>query len=250
MLIVLLDIGNTSITYGLSRGSSLSGFGSFIKDDIPKFVHKIGKYGRQDKFHLVISSVVPKLTQFISKYLKKLGPKVWVVGRNLPVPIRTSYRPLRRLGIDRLVNAYGVTRFYGAPALIIDYGTAITADYVSKAGVLEGGMIIPGPETAFQALIEKAALLPKKMRLPINRGEFLGRNTFDGMRSGILEGYGALTDGLVERFKRRYGPMRVVATGGFASHLKPYASSFDTFDPKHSVKSLVLLFKDCLRKKS
>jgi type III pantothenate kinase len=128
--------------------------------------------------------------------------------------------------------------------LILDYGTALTADFVSRRGVFEGGLIIPGPELSLQALIQRAALLPKKMRLPRRRRRLLGRTTVECLTSGILDGYGAMTDGLAARLGRLAGrPLHILATGGFAPHVAPYCRVRITTDPGHTLKSLWLLYR-------
>ena len=242
--LILFDIGNTAVTCGVYQGGRLLESKSLLFNDIPKFIKICNKSGVNNDYNIVISSVVPKYTQKLKRMLSSKY-RVWVVGENLPVPIKHRYKAVKQLGQDRIVNIYGALRIYKAPLLIIDYGTAITFDYVSKSGVFEGGMILPGPEIAFQTLISRAARLPKKARLPHETASFLGRTTYDCMRSGILEGYGAMTDGLIERFKARYGKnLKVLATGGFARHLKPYAHLFDILDNQHSIKSLILLFKE------
>ena len=179
-MLILLDIGNTSVTYGLYQNGRWQGFGSRLIDDIPKFINKCCKSGAEyHPYNLVISSVVPKNTLIIKKTLaKKPGIRLWIAGKNLPVPIRHRYKWPEKLGIDRRVNVYGALQLYKPPLLIIDFGTAITADYISKKGVFEGGMIIPGPEISFQSLIERAALLPKKIRLPEKALSFIGRSTY------------------------------------------------------------------------
>jgi len=106
-------------------------------------------------------------------------------------------------------------------------------------------MIIPGPETAYRALSQRAALLPKNTNLPVKTKSFLGKNTKECMASGILEGYGAMTDGLIQRFRKRYGRnLRSLATGGFSTVIHPYTKYIDTVDPKHSIKSLLTLWRD------
>lgn len=249
-MLILLDIGNTAVTYGIYKGGRLLRSGSCIYNDIPKIVKKCLISGYSSKINVIISSVVPKITKSMTLGTGPLrfpGPvpkvKIWVVGRNLPVKIKHRYQ-FSKLGVDRAVNIYGALRIYKAPFLIIDSGTAITFDYVSKQGVFEGGMIVPGPEVSLQALMERAALLPKNILLPKKAASFLGRTTYDCMVSGILEGYGALTDGLIERFRKRYGKsLKVIATGGFMNHLKPYTRQIDVVDLRHSVKSLLLLAK-------
>jgi type III pantothenate kinase len=149
------------------------------------------------------------------------------------------------LGVDRKVNIYGAVRMYSLPMLVIDYGTAITFDYIDLKGVFRGGMIIPGPETAYRALAQRAALLPKGLPFPKRTKFFLGRNTRECMESGILEGYGAMTDELILRFRKRYGKnLRVLATGGFAGVLSPFTKHIDIIDPKHAIKSLLALWRE------
>ncbi len=245
-MLILLDIGNTSVTSALYEGGRLHSFRSFVHYDIPKNVKKLLLCGRDTKTcHIVISSVVPKITSYLAKNLRKQkNIRLWIVNTNLPLSIKHNYWNYNKLGADRAVNIYGALKIHKPPMLVIDFGTAITADYISKKGVFEGGMIIPGPEIAFQALVSRAALISKKVRLPKKAKSFLGVTTYDCMSSGILQGYGAMVDALVERFRKRYGRnLRVLATGGFATHLRPYTHAFDIVDPQHSIKSLLLLFK-------
>ncbi|MBI3313884.1 MAG: type III pantothenate kinase [Candidatus Omnitrophica bacterium] len=245
-MIILIDVGNTALTYGVYEGGRFLSYGSKVHSNIPKLVKYCTKSGNNKSFNVVISSVVPKITSIIKKSFKRAkGCKVWVAGENLPIPINHKYKEFNKLGRDRAVNLYGALRIHRPPMLVIDYGTAVTFDYLSPQGVFEGGMIIPGPEISFQALLQRAALIPKTIRLPKKSPSFLGRSTYDCIKAGILEGYGAMTDGLIELFRKRFGKnLRVLATGGFAQHLAPYCHSINIKDSKHSLKSLLILFKD------
>lgn len=244
--ILAIDIGNTAATFGFYEGGRLMNFGSMHYGDIPKYAKKLSKSGRESNLDVIISSVFPKMTEFLKKRLKGIkGLRLWVVGMNLPIEIRHKYINYNGLGVDRKVNIYGTVQIYRLPMLIIDFGTAITFDYVDSKGVFLGGMIIPGPETAYRALGQRAALLPKGLPLPIKARSFLGRNARECMESGILEGYGAMTDELIRRFRKRYGKnLRVLATGGFSEVIHPYARHIDTIDPKHSIKSLLALWRN------
>ena len=248
MRLLALDIGNTAVTYGFFEKKRLQRHGSVVHYDIPKIIKNWSKSGAVINTYVLISSVVPFMTLKIKKALWGSGTKIGVIGSSLKVPLRHRYRNIKQLGSDRVLNIYGALQMYKPPILILDFGTAITADYISGKGVFEGGMIIPGPEIAFQTLIHRAALLPKKSRLPEKSITFLGRTSYECMESGILEGYGAMTDGLVERFKARFGKnLKILATGGFARHLKPHTHSIDIFDPLHSLKSLCLIFQNYCR---
>jgi type III pantothenate kinase len=248
--ILAIDIGNTAATVGFYEGGRLLSFGSMCYNDIPKYANKLLKSGKNSHLDVVISSVFPKITYFLKCKLQIInGLTTWVVGSNLPIKIRHKYNDLNGLGCDRRVNIYGAVRMYHLPILIIDYGTAVTFDYIDPKGVFLGGMILPGPETAYSALGQRAALLPKGLALPKKARSFLGRNARECMESGILEGYGAMTDELILRFRKRYGRnLRVLATGGFAWMIRPYTKHIDTIDPQHSIKSLLALFREHLEK--
>ena len=244
--ILAIDIGNTAATVGFYEGGRLKDFGSLYYNDVPKYAINKLKSGKLNYLSIIISSVFPKITTLLKNKLRGFkGIKIWVCGSNIQVPIRHNYHDYKSLGCDRKINIYGATLMYKLPLLIIDYGTAITFDYVDAKGVFKGGMIIPGPETALRALSQRAALLPKGFRLPKKTKSFLGRNTRECMESGILEGYGAMTDELIRRFRQRCGEgLRVLATGGFAEHIRPYAKNIQIVDPKLSIKSLLALWRD------
>ena len=242
--LLCIDVGNTSVSCGLFYGRRLKRLWHWLTNNIPKIASDIRNIDSNIPIdYALISSVVPKITLKLGKIIRS---KFWVVGGNLGVRIKHNYKPLKKLGADRLVTAYGGMKLYGRPLLILDFGTALTCDYISRQGVFEGGLIIPGPEIAWEALAVRTALLPKisfpkgKSRLPV-----LGRDTRTGMEAGILQGYGALADGLVERFQRRFGRgFRVVATGGLASTIYPYTRRIDVVDPLLTLKSLVEAFQD------
>ncbi len=241
--LIAVDIGNTAATCGLFKSGALELFESCLHDEIPNFVKKCRISGKNSSINVIISSVVPKATLKFKEAFKGQKARFWVVGENVKVPFKHKYRSIKQLGADRIVNVYGALKRFKPPLLVIDFGTAITFDYVSEKGVFEGGMIVPGPELSFEALIRKAARLPKDARLPHRTSSFLGTTTYDCMKSGILEGYGAMADGLVHRFKQRFGTnLKVIATGGFASHLRPYTHSFDVLDPQLSIYALHTLF--------
>ncbi len=244
--ILAIDIGNTAATVGFYEGGRLLDFGSIYYDDIPKYAYKLINSGKEHHIDVIISSVFPEITKKVKFSLgTKKGQKVWVVGQNLPIKIRHKYNNYSNLGCDRKVNAYGAIKMYRLPMLVIDYGTAITFDYIDAKGVFQGGMIIPGPETAYRALGQRAALLPKYLALPRKSKAFLGKNARECMESGILEGYGSMTDELIQRFRKRYGKnLRVLATGGFSGVIRPYTKNIDIVDPQHSVKSLLALFRE------
>src|SRR5205085_7876210 len=122
----------------------------------------------------------------------------------------------KTIGADRLANAVAVKALYGAPALVVDFGTAVTFDVVNKEGNYVGGIIAPGLSAMTDYLHEKTALLPKiKIREP---GVVIGKNTEEAMLIGAVHGYRGLIRGLIAELKTELRARRlpVVATGGYA----------------------------------
>ena len=142
------------------------------------------------------------------------------------------------------MNLYGGLKRYPPPLLVIDFGTAITFDYISKRGVFEGGLIVPGVELASEALQKKATLIPRMNSIQSIR-TLIPKTTKAALSSGLLNGFGALADGLIERFRCTYGKrMKVLVTGGFAGRIAPFMKHIDYLDPLHTLKSLLLIYQN------
>ena len=195
---------------------------------------------------ILIVSVVPKATAGVKTALKSIcSARALLVGQDCPIPIRNLYKDPRQVGADRLVNAVAARHRYGQPAIIVDFGTAITVDLVSPAGAYVGGMIAPGLEISLEALVTRAALLPRIDLEPPKA--VLGRDTVTSMRSGIIHGYGALCDGLVRRIKEaaRIKRAPVIATGGHAPFMAPYCQTVSRVDPTLTLDGLAIISREC-----
>lgn len=244
--ILAIDIGNTAVKIGFYEAGRISRFGTMNFRAIPIYARKLARSGDYCHLDVVICSTIPKRTLFLKSHLRGIkGLRLWDIGHDFYVNIRLKHRSYNTLGMDRRVAAYGAIRMYRLPMLLITYGTAATYDYIDSKGLFVGGMIIPGPETAFNALGQRAALLPKNLPMPKKTKRFFGRNTRECMETGILEGYGAMTEELIRRFKARCGSkLRVLATGGLAKVIAPYAKGIDIIDPMHTIKSMIALWRE------
>ncbi|MDD5496250.1 MAG: type III pantothenate kinase, partial [Candidatus Omnitrophica bacterium] len=166
--------------------------------------------------------------------------KILVLGKNIKVPIKNLYKVKREVGQDRLVNAFAARALYGSPAIVIDFGTAITFDIVSKRGEYLGGLILPGVEMSLNGLYEKTALLPK-VELA-SSPYIIGKDTINSIRGGILFGFGEMCDGLVVRYRKILGnSARVIATGGAGRLVKRYTTSIQIIDEDLTLKGLSLI---------
>ncbi|MDP3792037.1 MAG: type III pantothenate kinase [Candidatus Omnitrophota bacterium] len=253
--ILAVDIGNTNITVGLFKGNKLSRktkiptnsyslYARSIKALIARAHFEIG-----DVSEAVISSVVPlSLARFIVE-LRKLSSdiKITVLGKDKIVPIKNLYRIKKEVGQDRLVNAYAAKMLYGAPAVVVDSGTAITFDIISKKGDYLGGLILPGIELSLSSLYRRTALLPK-VELK-DAPSIIGKDTVNSMRGGILFGFGAMIDGLAAKYRKILGKdAKIIATGGNSKLIKKYAKSIQMADEDLTLKGLYLISAACAEK--
>ncbi len=145
-----------------------------------------------------------------------------------------------QVGADRVVNAVAAFELYGGPVIVVDFGTAITFDYISKNGEFKGGAIAPGISTSIEALSERASMLPMvEVKRPAN---VVGTNTEEAIRSGVYWGFTGLVDGIIERMKAEVGSgPKVVATGGAAHLVASASSSIEEVDELLTIKGLKIL---------
>ena len=231
--LLAIDIGNTNITVGLFKGSRL-----VKKRKIPSSYRS---YSFEAANEVVISSVAPQVLKRVVANIKKQGAvDPVIVGKDVTVPIKNLYTIKSQVGQDRLVNAFAAKSLYGAPCVIIDFGTAVTFDCVSKRGEYLGGLILPGIEMSLQGLYDRTALLPN-VKLKAS-SSIIGKDTVSSIRGGILFGLGYAADGLVSRYRKILGkPLKVIATGGNAGLVKKYAESIQIVDEDITLKGLYLL---------
>ncbi len=251
-MLLAIDIGNTNITLGIFKGNRI-----IRKFNIPtqEVIHsrrgrlnvpygKLIRIFREYKIDdAVICSVVPKSRAVLEKDLNKLLRKrPIIIGKDILVPIKNLYRQPKQVGQDRLVNAYAAVLLFGAPLIVVDFGTAITFDVISKNREYLGGMILPGLQVSLDALGEKTALLPKvKLSSP---KEFIARDTKNSMLSGIVYGFAALTDELIKRIRDRIEEnATVIGTGGNIGLIGKYCNSIAKTDVNLTLKGLSLIYQ-------
>lgn len=241
-MLLTIDIGNTNITFGLFSGSQLikkAQVQTFAIDKYGSFVRKL-KNGQVKA--IAVCSVVPKAEKALVKALKhSFGTRIYVLGKDIEVPIKNLYKNPKQVGQDRLAAAYAAHALYGdkEPLVVIDFGTAVTFDVVSKKGAYLGGLVVPGMEMSLKALSERAALLPK---IELKKPSFiLGKTTKDSMASGVFYGYAAMCDGLVMKFEKMFRQkFYVLATGGSARSISSLSASIDKVDNSLVLKGINL----------
>ena len=197
----------------------------------------------EDITGICMASVVPPLTsKFIEACMKYLNHQPLVVDAGVKTGVRILYQDPKAVGADRIADAAAVQKFYGGPACVVDFGTATTFDAISAEGDYLGGAIAPGIGIAADALFIRTAKLP---RVDLQRPPHaIGRNTVHAMQSGLLFGYVALVEGMVERFRDELGDdMRVIATGGLARIIAAETGSIEIVAPWLTLDGLRLIWE-------
>ena len=248
MPLLAVDIGNTNIKLALfenqkmAQSYRLSSVRERTADEYGVFLKSLIQ--TEDIDHAIIASVVPTVGSEIGKMIHRvLGFEAIFVN-----PVKMDLMPLhvdypQEIGVDRVVNCYAAKKEYGAPLIVIDFGTATTFDVVSADGAYEGGAIAAGVEIAAEALFEKTALLPHvRFKKPETE---IGKNTRSALYIGIYEGLLGQIEFIVKRFKKVLGEQtRVVATGGLAEEMARECEVIEVADTDLSLKGLAMIYQD------
>lgn len=196
--------------------------------------------GRRAVNALIVSSVVPKKNALIRK-AARLRRVIFVDAKsNLGVGV--EYPKPRTIGADRLANAAAVARLYGTPAIVVDFGTAVTFDVVSARGDYIGGVIAPGLEAMTSFLYQRTALLPRLTLREPRRA--IGKTTRDAMMSGAIYGYRGLVREILAQIRAETFPrakVRVIATGGYAKLIARRMPEIEAVHPGLTLEGLRII---------
>lgn len=211
---IVVDVGNTSTAVGLwSNGrvrhvAHCDGGWTDAQAAVQKLL-------APDVAMLAYVSVVPKADARWRAFARRQGLEFRQVGFR-DCPLKLDYPHPETIGADRLADAAGAVERYGAPVLVMDFGTALTAAIVTKDRVWRGGVIAPGFPLMRDYLFERTAKLPR-MKLGRGVAPKIGRSTEEAMRFGALVGYRGMVREIVSALRRNFRQdFKLIATGGFA----------------------------------
>lgn len=253
---LLFDIGNTNIKIGFADASGIRAQFT-IPTDSRQTADGIGlalaglcRHMRVEPDRIdvcVASSVAPVIAHLVRKACQTfLGRTVLFAPEDIAIPLENKYARPQEVGADRLVGAYAARRLMPEARSIIsvDYGTATTFDFVTDNTYL-GGLICPGVYSSVEALASRTAKLPH-IALDIDASEpVVGRSTAESINHGFVFGFAAMTEGLVARLaKTMPGPVKTVATGGFAQSLSRVTTCFTMVRPDLLLEGLRLLYAE------
>jgi type III pantothenate kinase len=255
-MLLAIDIGNTNVTVGSFRNGALVATRRTATDPHATAdelelrlidLLRLDEAVVADVSAIACASVVPALTDALSAVAERLERSLIIASAGtVPIPIRVE-RP-GEVGADRLVNALAAARLYGAPAVVVDCGTATTFDCLAADGAFVGGAIAPGLVLGLDALAGRTAKLPRvELRLP---DRAIGRDTITAIQSGTLLGYRALVTGLLARIRHELADagdldpsaVHAILTGGLAGG--PWAAGLEgieAVDPELTLKGLAIL---------
>ncbi len=192
-----------------------------------------------------ISSTVPPLVAIFQAVCRRyFEVEPLVIGTGVKTGIRVRYDNPREVGPDRILHAVAALDRHSPPLIIVDLGTALVFDAISREGDYLGGTIAPGIGIAAQALFERAAMLQRvSLERPQAEG-VIGRNTVHSLQSGIFYGYVEMLCGMVRRFKEEIGEdATVIATGGYAEDLAREAGCVDAIEQDLNLEGLRLVYE-------
>jgi type III pantothenate kinase len=253
-MLVTIDVGNTHTVVGIYEGERLTHHWRLSTDPerttdeygvmLHVLMQSAGLQTPLEPEGVVVACVVPALNQTIEHLAERyFGCQPLVVGPGIKTGMPILYENPKEVGADRIVNAVAAYDRYSSAAIVVDFsGTATIFDYVTGRGEYAGGVIAPGLGISMDAMVEHAA---KLYRVELVRPrDVVGRTTVGAIQSGLIYGYTALVDGLVERIiKERGEKTRVIATGGLAELITPESNTIEDSDEFLTLKGLRLIFE-------
>jgi type III pantothenate kinase len=244
-MILLLDIGNTNTHLGLAKGKRI-----LRNTNIPTAswsldcVHELRAFIGDARLEgACFCSVVPRARQPCRSFLRGLEISFVELTHRTIRGVGIDYPQPQKIGADRLANAVAAKTHFGAPSVVVDFGTAVTFDVVDRNGNYIGGIIAPGLSAMTEYLHEKTALLP---RIKIREVKaVVGKNTEEAMLVGAVHGYRGLIRELLMELKAELKTRRlpVVATGGYATLMAAKLPEITAVEPLLTLEGLRLVWE-------
>ena len=245
--LLTIDVGNSETKVGVFDGDRLIRTWR-LQTDRRRTVDEFGvhftqlfaaaRFDRAAVDAVVIGSVVPQLDSTLREvcvaYVEREPLVLTAVGQQL-IEVRTE-RP-QEVGADLIAGAIGAKSCYGAPAIVVQFGTATTFTAIGRDGAFVGTAIAPGILISIDALVSRTAKLPQVALVAPERS--IGRETVASLQAGIIFGFVGQTEALVTRFRAELGAAAtVVATGGLAETIAQHTPAIDATDPFLNLKGL------------
>jgi type III pantothenate kinase len=234
-VLLAVDVGNTQTVFGLYEGAELGEHWRIATeaqrtgDELGALLADFLDVSALDG--ICLSSTVPRLIPEY-EHLAERWAKVplLVIGPGIKTGIPIEHDAPREIGPDRIMNAIAAKERYGAPVIVVDFGTSTNFDVVSPQGAYVGGVLAPGIDVSMDALFARAARLVKVDF--VEPPEVIGKTTATALQSGLVYGFAGQVDGIVDAIRRELGvDAQAIATGGLADLIAPHARTISKVDP-------------------
>jgi type III pantothenate kinase len=245
-LLLAVDCGNTQTVFGAYDGDRLTEQWRVATEPTrtgDELGTLIGDLVDLDKVTGVcLSSTVPSLIREYEHFAERWAKApLLVVGPGVRTGIAMRHEAPHEVGPDRIVNSVAAKERYGAPVIVVDFGTSTNFDVVSPAGDYVGGVLSPGIETSMEALFARAARLVKVDY--VEPPSVIGKTTVGGLQSGVVYGFAGQVDGIVTAIRGELGvEATVVATGGLSALVAPHSRTISVVDPNLTLDGLRIVW--------
>ena len=246
-MLLAVDVGNTQTVFGLYEGVELGDRWRIATeahrtgDELGALLGDFLDLAAIDG--IVLSSTVPRLIREYEHLAERWAKApLLVLGPGVRTGIAIHYDDPREVGPDRIANSIAAKERFGAPVIVVDFGTSTNFDIVSPDGDYVGGVLAPGIETSMDALFARAARLVK-----VDYAEppqVIGKTTEGGLQSGLVYGFAGQVDGIVDAIRGELGAEApVVATGGLADLIEPHSRTISAVEPFLTLDGLRLVWE-------
>ena len=246
-MLLAVDVGNTQTVLGLYDGERLTDHWRLATDVTrtgDELTVLLGGLLDPDAVEAIcLSTTVPMLLREWERLAERWAhAPLLAVGPGIRTGIPIRYDDPREVGPDRIVNSVAAKARFGAPVIVVDFGTSTNFDVVSPAGEYVGGVLAPGIETSMEALFARAARLVKVDY--VEPPSVIGKTTVGGLQSGVVYGFAGQVDGIVAAIRGELGvEARVVATGGLSELVAPHSRTISAVDPNLTLDGLRLVWE-------
>jgi type III pantothenate kinase len=233
-MLLAVDVGNTQTVFGLYDGPELGERWRIATeahrtgDELGALLADFLDFGELDG--ICLSCTVPRLIREYEHVAERwVKAPLLVIGPGIKTGIPVQHDAPAEIGPDRIVNAVAAKEKYGAPAIVVDFGTSTNFDVVSPAGEYVGGVLAPGVEISMDALFARAARLVKVDY--VEPPAAIGKSTATALQSGLVYGFAGQVDGIVDAIRRELGvDATAIATGGLADLIAPHSRTIGKVD--------------------
>lgn len=257
-MILVIDVGNTNINYGVYRGKQLKTTFRMMSK-LPRTsdeygmslteLLRINQINSTDIEGTIIASVVPNVMHALKGAISRyIGTEPLIVGPGVKTGIKITAENPREIGADRIVDVVAAYELYGGPVLVLDFGTATTYDLVTEDGCFGVGITAPGIRIAAKALWEDTARLPEiEIKKPKS---ILAQETISSMQAGLVYGQIGQTEYIINQVRKEtgYDNLKVVATGGLGRIIFDETETIQVYNRDLTMEGLRIIYEKNARR--